>query len=143
MLLQPKQESRFEYKGLACVVLFMPMGYRCGYVGLPEENKYYRKNYEDIPVECHGGLTYSSDTLFGQTDNNTWWIGFDCGHFCDGLDIELIYSYYNDTLETMGPVSRNTYIGSIERMFDIHSEYPVRTLEYIENECRNIINQIT
>lgn len=58
-MLQPKQESRFEYKEFPCVILFMPMGYRCGYVGLPKENRYYKKKYDDIPVDCHCGLSYS------------------------------------------------------------------------------------
>ena len=28
-------------------------------------------------------------------------------------------------------------------MFKICSEYPVRTLEYVESECRKIVDQIT
>ena len=141
-MLQPKQETRFEYKGFPCVVLFMPIGYRCGYVGLPNHNKYYKKKYDDIPVDCHCGLTYSEHGLFGQNDNDTWWIGFDCGHFCDGLDSKSFHLYYDDDLETMDPKYRKPYMFSLERMFDICSEYPVRTQEYVENECRKIVDQI-
>lgn len=142
MMLQPKQESRFEYKGFPCVVLFMPMGYRCGYVGLLKGNKYYKKKYDDIPVDCHCGLTYSEPGLFGQNDNDTWWIGFDCGHFCDGLDGDTFYSYYDGDLKTMEPISRNAYMDSLGKMFDICGKYPVRTQEYAENECRKIVDKI-
>lgn len=141
-MLQPKQETRFEYKGFPCVILFMPIGYRCGYVGLPKGNKYYGKEYDKIPVHCHCGLTYSKHELFGQDDKNTWWIGFDCGHCCDGLDGKSFYLYYNEDLKTMEPISRNAYVDSIESMFCIHSEYPVCELEYVENECRKIVDQI-
>ena len=141
-MLKPKQETRFEYKGLPCVVLFMPMGYRCGYVGLPKSNKYYKKKYDDIPVDCHCGLTYSEPRLFGQNDNDTWWIGFDCGHCRDGLDSKAFYSYYDDDLKTMEPISRNVYMDGLGRMFDICSEYSVRTQEYVENECGKIVDQI-
>lgn len=141
-MLQPKQEKRFDYKGLTCVVLFMPMGYRCGYVGLPKGNKYYNKKYEYIPVDCHCGLTYSEHGLFGQDDKDTWWIGFDCGHCCDGLDSDAFYSYYEEDLKTMEPISRNAYMDSLGIMFDICSEYPVRTYEYAENECMKIADQI-
>lgn len=141
-MLHPKQENRFEYKGFPCVVLFMPMGYRCGYVGIPKNNKYYKKKYDDIQVDCHGGLTYSEGKLFGQEDKDVWWIGFDCGHFIDGFDSETFYSHYDEDLKTMEPISRNAYMDSLGKMFDICSEYPVRTQEYVENECRKIVDQI-
>ena len=89
----PKQEKQFEYKGFPCVILFMPMGYRCGYVGLPKENKYYGKSYDDIPIGSHCGLTYASRKLHAQNDTDKWWIGFDCGHCCDGYDVEKLKNF--------------------------------------------------
>ena len=48
----PKLEKQFEYKGFLCVILFMPDGYRCGYVGIPKDMKI------DIDsIVCHGGIT--------------------------------------------------------------------------------------
>ena len=35
----------------------------CAYVEIPRNNKYFGKDYDDIPVYPHGGLTYSSDHL--------------------------------------------------------------------------------
>lgn len=70
------------------MVLFMPMAFRCGYVGLPKESRFYQKEYDSIPVECHCGLTYASSNLYGQEDKDIWWIGFDCCHYCDGFDSE-------------------------------------------------------
>lgn len=52
----PKLEKQFEYKGFPCVILFMPTGYRCGYVGIPKEVKIDIDN-----IGCHGGITYNSD----------------------------------------------------------------------------------
>ena len=74
----PIQEKRFEYYGFPCVILFMPMGYRCGYVGVSVDHKYYGAVYDEIPIDCHCGLTYSDSRLHGQEDKHTWWIGFDC-----------------------------------------------------------------
>lgn len=142
-MLNPKQESRFEYKGFPCVVLFMPIGYRCGYVGLPKYNIYYGKKYDDIPMDCHRGLTYSNCELYGQDDMNTWWIGFDCGHFCDGLDKAKFEEYYEDDLKEMPVNDYRGLIMGLYPMFKICSEYPVRTLEYVESECRKIVDQIT
>lgn len=135
-MITPKQEKRFEYKGFPCVVLFMPMGYRCGYVGLPKENKYYGKSYDDIPVDCHCGLTYASDRLHEQKDISIWWIGFDCGHCCDGYDVQKIKELYLDDENIMKQVER------MSDYFKIFSENPVCTLEYCEEECKKIVEQI-
>lgn len=52
-----------------------------GYVTLPEGHPWARLDYDVIPCEVHGGLTYKNDHK----------IGFDCGHaydiqpgFCEG-----------------------------------------------------------
>ena len=141
-MLQPKQETRFEYKGFPCVVLFMPIGYRCGYVGLPNNNKYYKKKYDDIPVDCHCGLTYSAPGLFGQNDKDTWWIGFDCGHCCDGIDIESFEKYYMNELKSKAVDTQHAAMLGVYQMYRICNEYPVRTQEYVENECKKIVDQI-
>ncbi len=52
-------------------------GHLCGYVTLTSDNDFYGKEYDDIPVHCHGGLTYASD------HEDKWIIGFDCAHFED------------------------------------------------------------
>lgn len=141
-MLNPKQESRFEYKGFPCVVLFMPIGYRCGYVGLPKYNIYYGKKYDDIPMDCHCGLTYSDCELYGQDDMNTWWIGFDCGHCFDGIDIKSFEKYYMDELKSKAVDTQRSAMLGVYQMYRICNEYPVRTQEYVENECRKIVDQI-
>jgi hypothetical protein len=52
-------------------------GYLCGYVTLTTDNDFFGLEYDDIPVDCHGGLTYASN----QGPN--WVIGFDCAHYDD------------------------------------------------------------
>lgn len=54
-------------------------GWGNGYVGLPSWHPYYKMDYDNIPVSCHGGLT------FGQLDEdeNLWVIGFDTCHSGD------------------------------------------------------------
>lgn len=56
----------------------------CCYVFLPKGHKYYGKNYDDIDIDCHGGLTFSSDDLmFNPVSNDNWVIGWDYAHFKD------------------------------------------------------------
>lgn len=133
----PKQEKRFDYKGFPCVVLFMPMGYRCGYVGIPKESKFYGKSYDDIPVDCHCGLTYANKRLHLQNDTSTWWIGFDCRHACDGYDVQKIKELYSDDENIMKQAERMSDYFKI-----CNEENPIRTLEYCEEQCKKIVEQI-
>lgn len=49
-------------------------GWGNGYVKLPKGHKYYGVHYDDIPVDVHGGLTYSEE------EDGFWVVGFDTAH---------------------------------------------------------------
>lgn len=118
------EESRFEYKGFPCVILFMSMGHRCGYVGIPEAS-----GIDVDKIDCHGGITYGpSSYLHLQEDENIEWIGFDTGHYRDGKDIEKVKEYFPD---------RDTY-----NLYFIDHGFKPRTLEYCEDQCRKIVDQV-
>lgn len=135
-MLNPKQESRFEYKGFPCVVFFIPLGHRCGYVGLPKGHEYYGKDTRKIPIRCHGGITFAENSLYGQDDNDKWWIGFDCAHYFDGVDEKSFLEYY-------GEESTDEEFNLVLRLNCTRAGQPVRTQEYVESECRKIVDQIT
>ena len=83
--------------------------YPCAYVKLPEGHKYYGKDYNDIPIKCHCGLSYSKWTLdviykskgwwFPKSDG-CWWIGWNYGHICD---------YSGDMLEYVQDIHMSYY----------------------------------
>ena len=130
---RPIVEERFEYKGFPCVVLFQPMGYRTGYVGFPKGHKYYKKDYNELSIDCHCGLTYSREYLYGQEDKEVWWIGFDCGHICDSRDIDSVRKYYGE--EKADRIFNDFYYltdCAVERDFD-----------YVKKECIGIVDQLT
>ena len=65
-------------------------GWGNGYVILPKGHKYHGIDYNDIPVDIHGGLTYSRDIEYFSTDkveaeSGAWVIGFDTAHHGDTL----------------------------------------------------------
>ena len=69
--MEPVLETKFEYKGYQCVVLFMPRAYRCGYVGIPNSHKLAKKSVYDLGyLDCHGGVTYSEPYLHGCDDKH-------------------------------------------------------------------------
>ncbi|WP_178914064.1 hypothetical protein [Furfurilactobacillus rossiae] len=81
------------------------LGHLCGYVELPSKHPYYGSDYEDIPVDVHGGLTYA------MQNEEYWEIGFDCAHLGDiipGL-IDHISALPNEHYWTIQDVEHELY----------------------------------
>lgn len=167
-----KVENDFTYKGYRCVVIFTEMGWRCGYVGIPLGHPLYKKefyDYLDIPssdfddeklgkrgiltlflaalddderirmdfyFNVHGSLTYSGDNDGTYpVESNLWWIGFDCAHYRDGVDLELVEKYWGDDPRIQKKLE-------IEREYPTREGYPIRSKEYVEQECMSLVDQI-
>ena len=70
--------------------MVMNFGWGNGYVILPKGHKYHGVHYDEIPVDVHGGLTYSQDiSTFSKDDeeakSGAWVVGFDTAHYGDTL----------------------------------------------------------
>ena len=68
----------------------------CAYICLDANSKFYQKQYGEIPIDVHGGVTFSEDKLYRvleysdedgeetlQTIERDWIIGWDYNHFND------------------------------------------------------------
>lgn len=76
-------EKIFFYLGYKCEVVLIRGRHRCGYVSLPKRHIAAKiGNYDDIPSNVHGGLTYSQ-----KDDSKYFIVGFDCAHLNDSLQI--------------------------------------------------------
>lgn len=63
----------------------------CAYIMIPQNNKYFLKDCEEIDIDVHGGLTYSDEYLPFETkrnDNKAWYIGWDYAHYGDYMGYE-------------------------------------------------------
>lgn len=120
--------------GLPCLIVRGPSGALCGYVGVPEGHQYFGKEYDDVPVEAHGGLTFAS--ACAATDDETqhichvpdpgepdhvWWLGFDCAHSGD-----LCPKYLKQFGGPFGPSEWESY----------------KDLAYVKNEVTNLARQL-
>ena len=96
-----KEQWADEATGFACLIKRNRLGALCGYVGIPEGHPWHGKDYDEVPAEAHGGLTYASLCQEGPEGETIchvpapgkpeplWWLGFDCAHAWDlspGLD---------------------------------------------------------
>ena len=103
--------------GYQAEVVATPMGHRCGYVTVPEGHHCAGKDYDELDVDVHGGLTYALDNQFG----------FDCAHWDDAKDPAL-----------MSDRHRNIY----ERWPMIGETGTVKTLEFCVAECEKLAAQL-
>lgn len=115
--------AKGEHLGFEWEVTNNGIGYRCGYVRVPLGHPWHGKDYDDIDVEVHGGLTFAemdADCHKGGEDN-AYWVGFDCAHYMDAPDPTL------DPYRSRG--SEPWDMGEI------------RSTEYVADECRSLCEQ--
>jgi hypothetical protein len=82
--------------GLDCLIVRNNGGALCGYVGVPEGHPKHGVDYNNVAVNCHGGLTFANKCSPSENpargichvaedaaNDNVWWLGFDCAHYLD------------------------------------------------------------
>lgn len=73
--------KRGEYGGYEYFITEVCNAWYCAYIILPEGHKYYGvKDYDSIPLEVHGGLTFADKH---RLVDGKWCIGWDYGHYGD------------------------------------------------------------
>ena len=105
--------------GLPAKVLIMPMGHRCGYVGV-DAKTFEGKGYDDLDVDVHGGLTYAR-----TEEDGLLWYGYDCAHIGDARDVNLMDAEHK---------------AFFTKLWD--DEGVVRSLDYCINECESLATQL-
>jgi|AKVG01.1.fsa_nt_gi hypothetical protein len=78
-------DKTFTHCGYTCVIATIKDDYHCGYIAIPDEHNMAGKDYTEIDVTVHGGLTFGpQNDLHGMgEDDDTVWYGFDCAHAGD------------------------------------------------------------
>lgn len=81
-----------EETGLPCLIVRNQLGALCGYVGVDSSHAAFERNYDEVDVNVHGGLTFSDFCSPGNDEHGichivedgendrVWWLGFDCAH---------------------------------------------------------------
>lgn len=103
--------------GYEAEVIATSMGHRCGYVTVPDGHPCADKDYNDLRVDVHGGLTFGHGRKFG----------FDCAHFYDAKDPALISDEYSKIYKEW------PWIGEAGT---------IKTLEFCTNECESLAAQL-
>jgi len=79
-----------ELRAFAKMALYSGYGWGCGYVVVPPGHPYHGADYDHVPVEVNGGLTFGerADDLANwpeitDADKGCWVFGFDTAHYGD------------------------------------------------------------
>jgi hypothetical protein len=123
--------------GLPCLIVRNAAGALCGYVGIPKEHPYFEKDYDDLDVQVHGGLTFADfcqpdaethgicHTVEPGENDRVWWLGFDCAHSgdtCPG------YTQYRSA-EHPG-------------LFELKDYDTYRAVPYVKRQCAKLAAQL-
>ena len=74
-----------------------------GYVAIPKGHPWYGMQYNDIPCDIHGGLTFSrSCNIF---DSEYWMIGFDTAHLGDNPHVWPLFRVYSEAVKLLDQVN--------------------------------------
>jgi hypothetical protein len=135
-----KVQWQDEVTGLPCLAVRNERsGNWCGYVGVGPGHPLYEKEYMDVDIGVHGGLTFAG---FCDADREhgichlpdkgeldaVYWFGFDCHH---GGDMAPGYEARHRDLFRDRP--------DLERYMN-RGVY--RTLEYVKAECKKLAAQL-
>jgi len=132
----------FEY-----VVLSMDMGFRCGYVKVPESHPFYKKDCSEkiiYNLDVHGGITFSSHTIGDECLSDGYWLGFDCIHI--STDIPDRDEMSPEVLKSSGRFSES--IRELDKILDSilpsydKPERKIRNDRFVESHCRNLCDQL-
>lgn len=139
-------EGGSTYKDYEYLITFTRSGHRCGYVALKtkESDKFIedagKDEYYYPNLDCHGGVTFF-DENHGAKDLlpipcNDIWIGFDAAHCDDGKCFNTAKRYFPNQVERISKLEQ-FYQG-----FDSFDDITHKSYEYMENECKGIIEQL-
>lgn len=98
-------------------------GHLCGYVKIPKRHSLYDKEWDNMDIDCHGGIT-------SNQRHEEHWIGFDCAHSGD----------YVPSVEKFRKENKIHELFPIQKEFNMSPVY--RNIEFVMNECIKIVDQL-
>lgn len=128
-------EKIWVYKNLHCMVSLVPLSHRCGYVGIPPSHPWFRISYEELPINIHGGLTYSSMNEYRDEQCGVvglYWVGFDCNHAGDSNVNEVNPHGHIWTLDEVG-IETNSMADQVDNAKDIIEFWLSKRMEKVSD----------
>ena len=91
----------------------------------------------EIYFNVHGGITYAGGNSNYPIEGNLWWFGFDCAHWGDLIDLDKLEEYFGNEPQVKNRINIEKEVNS---RYGTYGE--IRTKEYVEDECKSLVDQI-
>ena len=137
-------EEAYEYRGVRVAIVRQYMGFRCGYVGVPETMSAYSmpEQGEDgaVFLEVHGSVTYEKvgNEYPIRTAKRMRWFGFDCNHFTDVKDPNIEELFFGKEWRSV-PFLRNDDLMWSREMVRSEVEKLARQLINIRHKEESVV----
>lgn len=76
----------FVQDGIRVIIKSVRGSHFCVYLGVPDDSPAAGLGSEEVPIECHGGLTFAGDGDGTYLPKSRYWYGYDFAHAGDQLD---------------------------------------------------------
>jgi hypothetical protein len=130
------------YKGHEYLITFTEHGHRCGYVAIPSG-----VTVDTDDINCHGGVTFEDEhhhakSLLPVPCNDTW-IGFDAAHWGDMPCRDTSRKYFGHSDVALKKIKIMEEIHKdIHEMESKDPSFSHKTFEYMEEQCKSVIDQL-
>lgn len=131
--LEEPDAIEFFYKETRCAILRSPCGNLNGYINVDKAHPWFEKEFLEIDVEVHGGLSFSD---FMEEE---YWVGFDCGHSNDVCPaVEKVLKQREEEMDNPLKNLDNEFKEALERLR--HRTY--KNIAYVKSECEHLVDQM-
>ncbi len=103
-------------------------GHLCGYIRIPDDHPHYGKDFRDLGLDCHGGITFNEI-------HEQHWMGFDCSHMGDQVPTMKKLNIDLPELRIMQEIRSN--LGIVGLLAPVY-----RNMYFCIQECTSIIDQL-
>ena len=127
------------YNGHVSIVKLQRYGHRCGYVRVNDHElferiaKWYESWSEEFDFDVHGGITFVQSDPGKEYLPEGDWIGFDCNHLGDAIDVTALFNNFD--------ISDAEFSLVVER-FKLGKGGKIRSTDYVRKECQSLIDQL-
>jgi hypothetical protein len=126
-------------RGFKYVICKNEMGYLCGYLRIDNLYSAYAKDDFELNYICHGGITFTGvDELL----SHKWWIGFDCGHYNDLPDLDLIEKEYLKEAQAILIQSKIHQAILIQSKIHVSNNVSFKDINYVTDQLISLTLQL-
>ncbi len=135
-------EYEFEYRDIKCRVLRNKLGAWCGYIEIVKPDE-WGDDYEEFPIEVHGGLTFYDEKSDTKPDDNKVVIGFDCCHYFDQFPITSLklMQYLNRITKDANVIEFSNKMLALEEIRPYIKNETYKDISFVIKECKSMVDQ--